>query len=130
MINLTPLEEAAWVYEHQVNYTRQQRYDAVASLWGWGIFSAMHVGAIVGISHTTVYKLTAPRETRMRGKFDPACLAGLLKLRNAHARGERVSAEDVTAMLDAGQGTSVMFAARLSGIPDWWLRRRYRKEEK
>ncbi|WP_217182678.1 hypothetical protein [Streptomyces sp. AC495_CC817] len=127
-MNLTPLEEAAWVYAHQSDYDRQQRFDAAASLSQWGLFSLRQVGAIAGVSHSTVRKLAKPKSDRTGGKFDPECLELLLDIRRRYARGEDVEPEAVAQLADAG--TSLGFAARLAGIPESWLRRRYTKAKK
>lgn len=119
------LEEAAWVYEHRDNYDLQQRFDAAASLAQWGVFSLRQVGAIVRLSHTTVAKVARAKQDKTGGKFSPECLPLLFELQRAHARGEGIAAADVAAMVDAGSGTSFGFAARLAGISETQLRRRY-----
>ena len=123
----TALEEAAWVHEHLEQYDRQQRFDAAASLAQWGIFSLRQIGAIVDLSHTTVVKVATGKTDRTGGRFSPECLPLLADMRARHARGEEIAPAEVEELIDAGGGTSLGFAARLGGIPQSLLRRRYKQ---
>lgn len=123
----TALHEAAWVYENQRNYDRQQRFDAAVSLGEWGIYSYRQIGAIVGLSHSTVSKLIRKPE-KTGGTFSPECLAPLLELSKRRRAGGDLEPDDLRDMLAAGTGTSVHFAARLSGIAESYIRRQIRKE--
>lgn len=120
---MDPLEHAAWVFAHADNYDRQQRYDAAVALAEWGVFSPRHVGLIVGFSHTHVRRLAPGKKDRTGGTFSPEVLAPLLDIRKRVARGEQVEPAEVRAMLHAGTGTSIYFAARLSGLKESWIRK-------
>lgn len=126
-MNLTPLEEAHWVFTHRDNYDRQQKYDAAVSLSQWGMFSLRQVAAIAGISHSTVKQVAGSKSEKTGGRFDPACLAELLRISARKARGEEVDAGAVRRMIDAGSGTSLGFAAKLGGVSESYLRRKYTK---
>jgi len=117
------LQEGAWVYSHLEHYSRQQRFDAAASLAEWGVFSLRQIGAIVGLSHTTVRRIAKHKPDRTGGTFSPECLEPLLEIRKRYRRGEPVTTAEIRRMLHAGTGTSIYFAARLSGIREGWLRR-------
>lgn len=126
-MSITALDEALYVWTRRENLDRQARFDAATSLGEWGLFSLRQIAAIVGLSHTTVARLTGGREARTGGKFDPACLTALRDISLRRRRGEAVEQGEVKAMLDAGSGTSAGFAARLGGISESWLRREARK---
>lgn len=116
------LEEAAWVYSRIGNYDKQQKFDAVASLAEWGVFSLRHVAAITGLSHTTVRRIAWSKSDKTGGTFHPDCLVPLLEIRKRYLRGEQVTADEVRDMLNAGSGTSIYFAARLGGLKESWVR--------
>jgi hypothetical protein len=126
-MNLTPLEEAHWVYTHRDEYDRQQKYDAAASLSQWGLFSLRHVAAICGIAHTTVKVVAGSKSEKTGGRFDPACLPALIEIRARRSRGEEVDAASVAQIISSG--TSLGFAAKLSGVSESYLRRRSEKAE-
>lgn len=119
----TALEEAAWVYGHIKQYSKQQRFDAAVSLSEWGIFSLRHVGLIVGLSHTTVRRIAKHKPDKTGGTFSPECLVPLLSIQKRHRRGEPIEAGEVRAALDAGTGTSAYFAAKLAGVKESWIRK-------
>lgn len=123
----TPLEEATWVHKHRDEYDRQQRFDAAASLAQWGVFSLRQIGAIVDLSHTTVVKVAQGKSDRTGGRFSPECLPLLTELRGRVLRGEEIEPGEVVELLDAGAGTSAGFAARLGGISETKLRRKYKQ---
>lgn len=120
----TPLEEAEWVYRHAAQYDRQQRFDAAVSLGEWGLFSFRQIGAIVGMSHTSVRKIVAAKTNKTGGKFDPACLTALLDIVKRRRQGETVPPDEVRDMLAAGSGTSPYVASKLSGLSESYYRRR------
>jgi hypothetical protein len=124
---VTALDEAAWIYSRLENYDRQQRLDAIISLNEWGAFSLRNLGSIFGISHTHAARFVTPKSVRTGGTFSPECLAPLLEIRQQVRRGEPVEPSAVAAMLSAGTGTSVYFAARLAGVNEHWLRRQLKK---
>lgn len=126
-MNLTALEEAHWVFSHRDDYDLQQKFDAAVSLSQWGRFSLRQIALIAGISHSTVRRVAGSKAEKTGGRFDPACLSDLLKISGRRARGEEVSPQQVEEMVDAGAGTSIGFAAKLGGIPEAYLRRRYVK---
>ncbi|MBT2484836.1 MULTISPECIES: hypothetical protein [unclassified Microbacterium] len=126
-MNLTPLEEAHWVYTHREEYDRQQRYDAAVSLSQWGRFSLRQVAAICGIAHSTVKVVAGSKSEKTGGRFNPACLPILIDIRGRRVRGEAVDADTVRRLVSTG--TSLGFAARLSEIPESYLRRRLERSE-
>lgn len=123
MTGMTAIEQAAWVYEHRGEYDKQGSFDAVAALGEWGVFSSRHLQAITGVGHTTALRL-APKTARTGGAFSPDCLAPLLDIAQRRARGEAVEPEEVRDALSAGGRTSPGMAAKLTGIPESWIRRR------
>lgn len=126
-MNLTALEQAAWVYSHQASYDRQQRFDAAVDLGEWGIFSYRQIGAITGLSHSTVQRIVKQKADKTGGRFDPECLGPLVELRSRRLRGEEVDPADVRDLLARGSGTSAGFAAKLGGLPESWIRRQCHK---
>lgn len=122
-MNTTLLEQASWLYERRAEHDRQQRFDAVAVLGEWGVFSSRHLQALTGVVHSTTLKLS-PKTAKTGGKFDPECLRPLLNLAQARAREEVIPPEAVQEALAAGGGTSPGMASKLTGIPESWIRRR------
>lgn len=127
MTIMTPLEAAAWVHARVESYDKQQRYDAAVELGEWGVFSYRQIGAIVGLSHSTVRKLASQKSDRTGGTFSPECLEALLDISKRRLRGEEVQPGEVSDMLAAGAGTSAYVAAKLGGISESWIRREAKK---
>lgn len=124
MTNMTALENATWVHSRLDSYDKQQRFDAAVELGEWGVFSFRQIGAIVGLSHSTVRKLVSAKSDRTGGTFSPECLEALLDISRRRLREEEVDPQEVRDMLTAGSGTSAYVAAKLGGISESWLRRR------
>lgn len=117
------LTEALRVYEQRGRFTKSERFSAARMLGGLGVFSYRQIGAIVGLSHTTVARLVR-KKARTGGRFSPESLAPLLEMSRRRAKGEDLSVDALRAMLEAGSGTSITFAARLGDISESYIRRR------
>lgn len=121
----TALEEAHWVYSRIDQYDKQDRFDAAVSLGEWKMFSLRQIARIVDMPHTTVAGAVQAKGDKTGGRFDPEALEPLMALAIRRRKSEPLDPQQVAEAIDAGLGTSLYMASRLTGIPRSHLMRRY-----
>jgi hypothetical protein len=111
---LAALEAAEEIWDKTVLGMKEEKLAYAHQLWRYEHFSLPQIAKIVRLNSRFIYEELRPNNTK-GGRFDPATLSTLARIRRAHLQGERVPRQLISMGIKGG--TSYTCLTALTRIP-------------